>query len=196
MIISFLASHGGSAAKHLIAAFDKGEVQAQLGVIITNNKNADIYGWGKQQRLPIEHISGRTHASDDAKDRAIVERLKQVKTDLVVLSGYMKKLGPLTLAHYQNRILNIHPSLLPAHGGKGMFGDNVHRSVLASGDKVSGATVQFVTQEYDAGPIICQQQVEVLATDELATLKQRVQAIEGGLYLQALQQVMTTAKKD
>lgn len=116
----------------------------------------------------------------------IRSHLLEVQTDLIVLSGYMKKIGPATVTTFKDRILNIHPSLLPKHGGKGLYGDKVHESVLASGDKVSGATVQLINEEYDEGPVLVQQEVPVLENDSVESLKQRVQKIEGSLYISAI----------
>src|SRR5690606_25569704 len=107
----------------------------------------------------------------------------------VVLSGYMKKLVPATLATFNNRILNIHLSLLPKHGGRGLYGDKVHESVLASGDKVSGATVHLINEEYDEGPVLVQEEVPVLEDDSVLSLKQRVQEIESSLYISAIEKM-------
>ncbi len=102
----------------------------------------------------------------------------------------MKKIGKTTLAGYSNRILNIHPSLLPSHGGKGLFGDRVHQSVIESGDTQSGATVQFINEDYDEGPIFSQQIVEVVEGETVETLKVKVQAIEGELYLSNIKRIL------
>lgn len=184
--ISFLSSHGGSAAKDVIGAIQRSELEANVGIVITNNGDSEIYKWCNSNNISIYHVSGKTHPDEIEKDRAIYNLLSMVHTDFIVLSGYMKKIGPITLSVYENRIMNIHPSLLPAHGGKGMFGDKVHESVINSGDKVSGATVQFINSEYDEGPIIVQQSVPVFNDDTVNSLKKRVQAIEGELYINAI----------
>lgn len=190
MKISFLASHGGSAAKHIIQAIRANKLQAEVGVVITNNGGSAIHNWCESNNVAVEYISGKTHPDDEERERTIHRALLSCDTDLVLLSGYMKKIGPLTLAQYSNKILNIHPSLLPAHGGKGMFGDAVHESVIRSGDTHSGATVQFITEEYDEGPIIAQHSVLVSPSETVATLKAKIQAIEGDLYFCAIQKVM------
>jgi len=101
------------------------------------------------------------------------------RVDLVILSGYMKKLGPATLDAYRGRILNIHPALLPKYGGQGMYGRHVHERVLASGEKNTGATVHFVNEEYDEGRIVGQRTVPVHEADTADTLAERVKACEG-----------------
>ncbi len=190
MKISFLASHGGSAAKHIISAIRSKQLEAEIGIVITNNINSDIYQWCEQHATNMACISGKTHPDESEKDKEICQTLINANTDLIVLSGYMKKIGPVTLATFSSRILNIHPSLLPKHGGKGLFGDKVHESVIASGDCQSGATVHFINEEYDEGPIIAQQFVDVVEGDTVASLKQKVRAIESELYLNSIKKLM------
>ena len=109
--------------------------------------------------------------------------------NLIVLAGYMKRLGPLTLSHYRGRVLNTHPALLPKFGGRGMFGDRVHEAVLAAGEKVSGATVHVVDGDYDTGPILSQIPVPVLPGDTTTTLRSRVQRVERSQYVTVLQRI-------
>jgi len=190
MKISFLASHGGSAAKHIIAAIRSNQLKAEIGVVITNNPDSVVYGWCLKNAVEVVCINGNTHAMESERDKTIYNTLFKAQTDLIVLSGYMKKIGSLTLTGYSNRILNIHPSLLPKHGGKGLYGDRVHQSVIASGDTESGATVQFINEEYDEGPIISQQIVEVVEGETVEALKAKVQAIEGELYLSSIKKII------
>lgn len=194
MKISFLASHGGSAARYIITAMRAGQLDAQPGLLITNNQNSDIYRWCQEHDIDLACLSTKTHPLDEDRDKAIHAALKAAGTDFIVLSGYMKKIGSLTLSGYANKILNVHPSLLPRHGGQGLYGDKVHESVLKSGDKQSGATVQFVSEEYDQGPIVAQQTVTVLEGETLATLKAKVQVIENELYLRSLKQLLLSYK--
>ena len=191
MKISFLASHGGSAAKQIISSIRGNELAAEVGIVITNNHDSDIYRWCQENKVNVYHISGRTHPNEEDKDKAILKVLTDTDTDLVVLSGYMKKIGPLALKEYSNRILNIHPSLLPRFGGKGFYGDRVHAAVIESGDAQSGATVQFINEEYDEGPMICQKAVDVEIGETVASLKRKVQAIEGELYIDAIQNIIS-----
>jgi len=190
MKISFLASHGGSAAKHIITAIRNKQLEAEIGVVITNNPDSVIYDWCHQNAVDVICINGNTHTVESEKDLAIHKALIKVNTDLIILSGYMKKIGSITLSEYSNRVLNIHPSLLPKHGGKGLFGDKVHQSVIASGDKQSGATVQFINEEYDEGPVFSQQSVEVVEGETVESLKTKVQAIEGELYLNSIKRII------
>lgn len=184
--ISFLASHGGSSARQIIAAINSGTLPAKTGIIITNNRDAAIYQWCQEHDFPVVHISSTTHSDPDQEDQAILQALIEAGTDLVVLSGYMKKINHRTLEHFANRIVNIHPSLLPKHGGPGMYGDRVHAAVLAAGDNQSGASVHLINEIYDDGPILAQQRVPTYDNDTVKTLRTRVQSIEAALYIKAL----------
>jgi phosphoribosylglycinamide formyltransferase-1 len=190
MIISFLASHGGSSAKAIIAAIRNGELAAEVGVLITNNRDSAILHWCLDNDVNVRHISSKTHRGEENADEAISTVLQNAGTDLVVCSGYMKAIGPHTRDAFPRRILNIHPALLPKHGGTGMYGDRVHAAVLAAGETTSGASVHYVTAGIDEGPCILQQQVAVLPEDTVESLRARVQAIEPSLYLAALQKVL------
>jgi len=185
MKISFLASHGGSSARKIITAIKEQELKGfEIGLLITNNKTTAIYPWCLENGIEVLHISGKTHP--DNEDQAIKDALASVATDIVVLSGYMKKIGTQTLQAFNNKILNIHPSLLPKHGGHKMYGDFVHAAVLEAGEEVSGASVQVIDASYDTGPVLLQQEVSVLAGDTVDSLGARVRAVEGELYINAL----------
>ncbi len=190
MKISFLASHGGSSARAIIEAINQGKLAAKVGLLITNNRDAAIYQWCLDNDIEVHHVSSRTHGSDEAADAAIAHLMQESHTELIVCSGYMKKIGPATLRLFPYKILNIHPALLPSYGGKGMYGDHVHRAVLAAGEKESGATVHYVTEGIDEGPIIKQQIVPVQDDDTLESLRTRVQACEAGLYLSAISELL------
>jgi len=190
MKISFLASHGGTSAKHIISAIWKNNLAAEIGIVITNNKASEIYRWCNDNKVGVCYLSGNTHSCEQELDTAIHQQLTLANSDLIILSGYMKKIGLITLSQYSNRILNIHPSLLPRHGGKGLYGDRVHEAVLKSGDKQSGATVQFINLEYDKGPIVAQKIIDIAKNETVESLKAKVQAIEADLYLNSIQQIL------
>lgn len=189
--ISFLASHGGSCAKQIIAAIDSGVLPAKKGIIISNNRNSKIYQWCCQQNFAVTYISSNTNPKPEQEDKAILKALVVAKTDLVVLSGYMKKIKGQVLAHFANRIINVHPALLPKHGGEGMYGDRVHAAVLAAGDKFSGASVHLINEIYDDGQILGQIRVSVRHDDTLDSLKSRIQSIEAKLYIKVLKKILS-----
>lgn len=190
MRLGFLASHGGSAARALVAACRSGELVATPVALASNNSKSAALAWARQEGLATAHLSSAAYPDPAALDAAIYQFLQTNGVELLILSGYMKALGPQVLGGYAGRILNIHPSLLPRHGGHGLYGDRVHESVLASGDAESGATVHIVTAGIDEGPIVAQQRVPVLPDDTLETLKARVQAVESGLMLRAVREVV------
>ncbi|MFC4426025.1 formyltransferase family protein [Deinococcus navajonensis] len=189
MRLGFLASHGGSAARHITAACAAGELAATPLALASNNSRSLALAWAREAGLRTAHLSSVLLPDPAALDAALLAFLMESGVDTLVLSGYMRELGPQLLGHYTGRVVNIHPSLLPRHGGRGMYGDRVHEAVLASGDAESGATVHLVTAGIDEGPVLAQTRVPVQPGDTLATLKARVQAVEGELMLRALRQL-------
>ncbi|MPY65950.1 phosphoribosylglycinamide formyltransferase [Deinococcus sp. SDU3-2] len=189
MRLGFLASHGGSAARFLAGACQEERLSAVPVALASNNSSSPALAWAREAGLAAAHLSAARHPDPDALDAAILAFLRGAGVDTLVLSGYMKALGPRVLDAYAGRVLNIHPSLLPRHGGRGMYGDRVHAAVLASGDAESGATVHLVTAGIDEGPVLAQSRVPVLPGDTLESLKARVQAVEGALLLSALREL-------
>ncbi len=170
----------------VVAACRAGRLNAVPTLAISNNSAAAALRYAREAGLATAHLSSATHGDPAALDAAILETLQAHGVDLVVLSGYMRPLGPRTLARYQNRTLNVHPSLLPDFGGRGLYGDRVHAAVLASGAGESGASVHLVTGEYDAGPVLARARVPVLPGDTVDTLRARVQAAEQELLVNTL----------
>ncbi|BDP41185.1 phosphoribosylglycinamide formyltransferase [Deinococcus aetherius] len=187
MNLAFLASHGGSAARFLVGACRDRRLDAVPVALISNNSGSAALRWAREAGLQTAHLSTATHPDAEALDRAILDFLREAGADTVVLSGYMRELGPRVLGAYAGRLLNVHPSLLPRHGGRGMYGDRVHAAVLASGEAKTGASVHLVTAGIDGGPVLAQSRVDVRPGDTVETLRSRVQATEGELLLRALQ---------
>ncbi|MBB5232587.1 phosphoribosylglycinamide formyltransferase [Deinococcus budaensis] len=188
MILGFLASHGGSAARFLTAACQDGRLMATPAALASNNSGSAALAWAQEAGLRTAHLSAARFPDPGELDRAVLAFLQGAGVDTLVLSGYMKALGPQVLGAYAGRLLNIHPSLLPRHGGRGMYGDRVHAAVLASGDAESGASVHLVTAGIDEGPVLAHSRVPVLPGDTVDTLRARVQATEGELLLGALRE--------
>ena len=186
MKIAFLASHGGSAARYLIGAARRGELDVEIGPLVTNNRESRIFEWCESNEVDVHHISSRTHPDEAERDLAISSVLSGSNSNFVVLSGYMKMIGPKMLESFENRILNVHPALLPKFGGKGMYGDRVHQAVLDSHETVSGATIHLVNAEYDEGPVLVQESVPIVSNETVDSLRQKVQALEGPLFLKAI----------
>ncbi|MDE2889688.1 MAG: phosphoribosylglycinamide formyltransferase [Gemmatimonadota bacterium] len=184
--LGVLASGGGTNLQAILNRAAAGRLPVRVGVVIGNNSRSGALARARRAGIPAIHLSGRTHPRPGSLDRAIAETLRTHGVELVVLAGYMKKLGPATLEMYRNRIVNIHPALLPAFGGKGMYGERVHEAVVRSGAQVSGATVHLVDEEYDTGPIVLQQKVRVTPDDTSKSLAGKVLAVEHELYAEAI----------
>ena len=191
MRLAFLASGRGSNMQSILGACDAGSLQSRPVLLISNNANAGALEIARQAGLETFHLSSKTHPQADQLDLAMTTILDDHQIDLVILAGYMKKIGPEMLRKYSNRILNIHPSLLPEFGGQGMFGMHVHEAVVAAGKHESGATIHLVNQEYDQGRILLQASVQIKPGDDAATVAKRVLEIEHKLYPEALAKIET-----
>ncbi|GAA1183380.1 phosphoribosylglycinamide formyltransferase-1 [Kitasatospora gansuensis] len=185
--VAVLASHTGTNLRALTSAAGQPGCEFTIALVISNNSTSGALTHARELGIPTVHLSGRTHPDPAELDRAMFDALHEHRIELVVTAGYMKKIGPATLDAFTHRILNVHPSLLPRHGGPGMHGLRVHESVLASGDTVSGASVHHVTAEYDEGPVIARHQVPVLPGDTAETLAERVLGAEHVLLPATLQ---------
>ena len=170
----------------VLEAVERGELHAQGVLCISNNSSAPALEVARSFGLDTLHLSARTYPDPAELDAAMLQAFRAAGADTLVLSGYMKALGPAVLSAYAGRLLNVHPSLLPRYGGRGMYGDRVHAAVLAAGEHESGATVHAVEDEIDGGPVLLQSRVPVLPGDTVDTLRARVQATEGPLLVAAL----------
>ncbi len=184
--LGLLASHRGTNLQAVIDACRTGRLPAEARVVISNNRESGALVRAREAGIPAYHLSRQTHAPDAALDAAILEVLLRHGVGLVVLAGYMKRLGGPVLARFRDRVVNIHPALLPRYGGAGMFGLRVHEAVLAAGETESGATVHLVDEHYDHGRILAQRRVPVLAADTPGALAERVLACEHALLIETL----------
>ena len=187
--LGLLASHSGSNLAAIVAACQEGRIAATPVVTIGNNSGAFALERARRADIPVVHLSNQTHPDPKALDAAMAATLAAYNVDLVVLAGYMKRLGPEVLDRWQGRIINVHPSLLPKFGGKGMYGERVHAAVIAAGEAVTGATIHHLTEEYDQGPIIAQVRVPVESQDTAVTLAARVLPHEHALYVDTLARI-------
>ncbi|KMQ51311.1 Phosphoribosylglycinamide formyltransferase [Chitinispirillum alkaliphilum] len=180
------ASGGGSNFKALLERSLTGDLHAQFVLMIGNNSTAAVFEHARKHHIPTLHCAPSHFDSEQQYSSFLIAQLEKCNAQMIVLAGYMKKLPTEIVEKYQGRIINIHPSLLPAFGGKGMYGSNVHKAVIECGVRVTGVTVHFVDEEYDQGPIISQEPVKVLDTDTPQTLAARVLAMEHATYWRAL----------
>jgi len=185
--LGFLASGNGSSARAIIAAIRAGDLAAEPRVLISNNRNAPALAFAAEQRVPALHIP--TQSDPDAADERLVEALSAHGVELVVLSGYLRQLGPRTLAQYEGRILNIHPGPLPQFGGHGMYGRRVHEAVIATGVAESGIVIHLVDAEYDRGPVIARRRVPVEPGESAESLEARVTGLEPDFFVETLKRI-------
>ncbi len=173
--LAVLVSGGGTNLQAIINAIGAGKItNACISVVISNNANAYALERARAHGIEALCISPKDFESREAFNQAFLEKLNSYNVDLVVLAGFLVVLPEMMIKEYTNRIVNIHPSLIPSFCGKGFYGLKVHEGVLARGVKVTGATVHFVDEGTDTGPIILQKAVEVKQGDTPEVLQHRV----------------------
>ena len=173
--IGVLASGGGTNLQAIIDSIDNQLItNAKIVTLVVSNPNAFALERAKNNNIPAKVIRKKEFADDFMYQKALVCHMQQYEVDLVVMAGFMVVIGAEFINAYENRIINIHPSLIPSFCGNGFYGLKVHQAALDKGVKVTGATVHFVTEETDAGPIIIQKAVDVHQEDTAETLQRRV----------------------
>lgn len=187
--LGFMASHSGSNFQAIVDNIEKGNLIATAKVLISNNSDAKVLERAKQAGVSSYCFNSKVFPDFLSEEDAIIQTMEDYKVNLVVLAGYMKKIGEGMIEAYPNGILNIHPALLPRYGGEGMYGARVHEAVIASDDEESGATVHIVNEEYDLGKILAQCKVPRYKTDTIETLSVRVLGVEHVLYTQVLRDI-------
>ncbi|MEW5797965.1 MAG: phosphoribosylglycinamide formyltransferase [Bacteroidota bacterium] len=163
MNIAVFASGRGSNFESLYRTILKENISARIVVVISNNSQSGALSLARSFSIPALHISRRQFESDEAFNGKILETLRAYNVTLIVLAGYMKKVSAAIIREFRNRIINIHPALLPKFGGEGMYGIHVHKAVIQAKEKFSGATVHVVDEVYDHGKVLLQ---DILAVDD------------------------------
>lgn len=189
-----MASSGGSNFKALLEKVQDGSLRAKCAFLIVNNGDCGAVQIAKEFGVPTFHISGKTHPEQLEYEEALLGVLSNHPVDLLLLAGYMKKIPDSLIQTLPERILNIHPALLPKYGGKGFWGMNVHRAVIENHEKQSGPTVHLVTSEIDKGRILAQTPVPVLEGDSPEELAARVLQQEHRLYWKTVLDYAKTLK--
>ena len=187
--LGFLASRNGTSFRGIVRAISEGQLPAKPLVLVSNNRNAEAFAYAAEQGVRCRH--NPTQSDPEAADAELARVMTEAGVELIVLSGYLRHLGPVTLGRYRNRIVNIHPSLLPAFGGEGMYGRRVHEAVIAAGAKQSGATVHLVDEVYDRGAILAQRSIDLRPGETVDSLEVRVTALEPDLFVETLQKITT-----
>lgn len=173
--IVVLVSGGGTNLQALIDAQNRGEIKnGKITCVISSNPNAYALTRAQNNNISTEVIRRKDFAEFDEYDNALTELLKSKNADVVVLAGFMTILGSKVISAFENKIINIHPSLIPSFCGEGYYGLHVHEAALEKGVKVTGATAHFVNEVCDGGPIIIQKAVEILNGDTPEILQKRV----------------------
>lgn len=175
----------------IIDAYKKGETTAIPAVVISNNSKSFALQRAKDEGIPNFHISSASYPESDDLDNAIIEKMEEFGVNLIILAGYMKKIGVGILRKYKGKILNIHPALLPKFGGEGMYGMNVHKAVIEAKEKESGPTVHLVDEEYDNGRILNQMKIDVNENDTPESLAEKVLAVEHLIYIDTIKKIET-----
>lgn len=178
------ASGTGTNFKAILLSRKRNKIKSDINLLISNNSDCGAVKIAKESGIDFKIINRNFYPglSDKNFDDLFLKELRKSKIDFIVLAGYMKLLNKEVLREYKNRIINIHPALLPSFGGKGMYGANVHRAVIASGAKVSGITIHFADEKYDEGKIIFQKCCDVDFEDDDNSLSQKIRKLEHKFY--------------
>jgi len=189
--LGFLASGQGSNMQAIIDACNEGRLNAHAVVVISNNGNSGALDRARSEGIPAHHLGSKNFPDADNLDQMITDTLRKYDVEVVVLVGYMKKIGAKTLTAYPGRIINIHPALLPKYGGKEMYGKHVHAAVLAAGETETGVTIHIVDAQYDTGPILAQCKVPVEKGDTIESLAERVLVVEHRFFVETLAKILS-----
>ncbi|MBM4321389.1 MAG: phosphoribosylglycinamide formyltransferase [Deltaproteobacteria bacterium] len=182
--LAVLASGAGSTLQAILQAARQGTVPVQVRLVVSDRPGAGALAIAR-----AEGVAARVVPPGPAADAHLCTLLGDAAVWLVVLAGYLRRVGPLCRSAFPGRMINLHPSLLPLFGGRGMYGEHVHRAVLAAGAKVSGATVHLVDESYDTGPLLAQWPVAVLPGDTVESLAARLRPVEHRLLLGVLRAI-------
>ena len=176
--IAVFISGGGTNLQAIIDAVKENKINGKIKLVFSNRKNA--YGLVRAQNESIDtfYLNRKKFFSNEEYDEGILEELNRKNIDLIVLAGYLNILSSKLVSKYSNRIINIHPSLIPSFCGDGFYGENVHKAVIKSGVKFTGATTHFVDENVDTGAIILQDVVPIFINDDFETVAKRVLEIE------------------
>ena len=187
MNLAFLVSNNGSSLRAVVAAIADGKLAARARLVVSNRAAAPALAFAAERGIPTLCLP--TVADPEGADARLCDALDSAKADLVILSGYLRRLGPITLGAYAGRVLNIHPALLPNYGGKGMYERRVHEAVIAARETETGATVHVVDDQYDHGPVVAQARISIGPNDTAETIEARVMAEEPGLFIRTLNEI-------
>jgi len=182
--IAIFASGSGSNAENIFNYFEN---KADAGVVLMLTNNADAFVLKRAKKLAIESV---VFSSEQLKSGELVSLLKNKSIDFIVLAGFLLKIPENLIAAFPNKIINIHPALLPKYGGKGMYGDAVHKAVVANKEKESGITIHYVNEHYDEGAIIFQAKCTVSETDTYEDVAHKIHQLEYEHFPRVIERVL------
>ncbi|NTU67575.1 MAG: phosphoribosylglycinamide formyltransferase [Chlorobiaceae bacterium] len=188
--LAVFCSGTGSNFRALFRAVRERELPAEIVLCLSNRSQCGAFDFAHEQDIPTLHLSEKQFETFEEFSLAMVAALRERGIDFVLLAGYMRKVPDAVVEAFSDRIMNIHPALLPKFGGEGMYGIHVHTAVIAAGETESGASVHLVNEEYDKGRIVMQRKVPVLPSDTPESLAARVLECEHSLYPDALEKLL------
>ncbi|PVW15241.1 phosphoribosylglycinamide formyltransferase [Marixanthomonas spongiae] len=171
--IVIFASGSGTNAENIITHFKQATI-GEVVLVLSNNKNAKVLERAKNHNINTLHFDKKNLVSE----KGILQTLRETKPDLIVLAGFLWKFPEIILKEYPNKVINIHPALLPKYGGKGMYGSYVHKAVIANKETETGITIHYVNEHYDEGAIIFQEKTALSAHETPETVAEKVHALE------------------
>lgn len=184
--ILVFASGSGSNFQSIIDSINRKDLNAEIVGLVVNKTGVKSIERAEKAEIPVFHISEKQYDSYTEYESELLNTCKKLNPNVIVLAGYMRKIPSSLIQAFENKILNIHPALLPKFGGKGMYGMHVHNAVIQANEKESGCTVHIVTEKFDEGPILDQAKVPVFPTDSPEILQKRVLVEEHKLYPKVL----------
>jgi len=184
--IAILASGSGTNAENIIQYFTN-HPEIKVAIVLSNNAKAGVHERAERLGVPSFTFSG----SEFREGKEVLKKLAEYNVDLIVLAGFMNMIPESFLNAYPNRIINIHPALLPKYGGKGMYGMHVHNAVIAAGEKESGITIHYINEHYDEGEMIFQAACPVIPGDTAESVAEKVHALEYKHYPQVIEKLLS-----
>tara|TARA_B100001123_G_scaffold89896_1_gene103421 strand:+ start:4830 stop:5420 length:591 start_codon:yes stop_codon:yes gene_type:complete len=186
-----MASHGGTNLQAIMDACATGDIYGKVKVVVSNNSRSKALRRASNANIPSYHMSAITHPDTLELERSIKNVMTDHKVDLIVLAGYMKKIGSQLIEDFPKRVVNSHPALLPKYGGEGMYGDLVHAAVINAGETESGVTIHLVDRNYDQGTIIAQVKIPVAPQETVDSLREKIQTKEHSFWIETIEKIRT-----
>ncbi len=187
--ICVFASGRGSNLQAILNAIDNGKLDCEVTFVLSNNSDSGALEIARSRNIPAFHLSEKKFHKNSFEE-SLMDLLDKFNPDLIVLAGYMKLIPEKVIKKFRNRIINIHPALLPKYGGKGMYGMNVHKAVFNAKEKISGVTIHLVNEKYDEGKIIFQKEIDISNCKSPEEISEKILEIEHQVYPDIIQKII------